>query len=217
MVSPRYVVLEGINGCGKGAQAALLTYALRSTGRTVYEDREPGTGPVGRLIRRILEDGTEAERRALPGLFLADRTMAAPDRVAALERGEVIVQDRCFLSSVVHQADYYPRGHLLSMHHCLPVYPDLILVLDVPAEEARRRIVARLGEGEVREDCHERSVGALEEYRERYLRLCGAEVCVFSDKNGLIQHVRVVRVDGMGTPHEVHGRVMDALRRDGME
>ena len=50
-----FVVLDGIDGCGKSTQAARLAARLGSeTGRRVHHLREPGSTRVGEALRAIL-------------------------------------------------------------------------------------------------------------------------------------------------------------------
>jgi indolepyruvate ferredoxin oxidoreductase alpha subunit len=70
-----FVTLEGVDGCGKSTQAALLKEKLEQFGYTVHRTREPGGCPLAEEVRKLLlakEDGGMcAETEAL--LFAAAR------------------------------------------------------------------------------------------------------------------------------------------------
>ena len=51
-----FVTFEGIEGCGKTTQSALLKAALEKRGRSVVLTREPGGTGVGTKMREILLD-----------------------------------------------------------------------------------------------------------------------------------------------------------------
>ncbi|HEX5860134.1 MAG TPA: dTMP kinase, partial [Microbacterium sp.] len=100
-----WVTIEGGDGAGKTTQAALLEEWLASGGRTVVRTREPGGTEVGVLVRDIvLHHRGEIAPRAEALLYAADRahhiaTLVRP----ALERGDMVIQDRYLDSSVAYQ------------------------------------------------------------------------------------------------------------------
>ena len=91
-----WVTLDGGDGAGKTTQAALLQQWLEASGRTVVRTREPGGTEVGVLIRDIvLHHRGEVAPRAEALLYAADRAQHVQTLVLpALERGDVVVQDR---------------------------------------------------------------------------------------------------------------------------
>ncbi|VXB93248.1 Thymidylate kinase [Microbacterium sp. 8M] len=173
-----WITLEGGDGSGKTTQAVLLEEWLRSQGREVLRTREPGGSEVGDLIRDIvLHHRGDIAPRAEALLYAADRAHHVSTVVRpALERGEVVIQDRYLDSSVAYQgagrvldADEV-RG--LSLWAAEGALPDLTVLLDLDPAVARRRLDSadkpfdRL-EAE-REEFHQR-------VREAYLGLAAAE------------------------------------------
>ena len=55
MIEGHLIVLEGIDGAGTTTQCGLLAGALRKRGLPVHTTREPSDGPVGAMIRQILQ------------------------------------------------------------------------------------------------------------------------------------------------------------------
>ncbi|MER3455682.1 MAG: dTMP kinase [candidate division GAL15 bacterium] len=141
-----YIALEGPDGSGKTTQARRLAARLRARGLEVVEVREPGTTPLGEQVRLLLADPTYGnmapEAEAL--LFAAARAQLLREVVqSALQRGQVVVSDRCVYASVAYQG--YGRGlgvqavwraNELATGGLLP---DLVVVLDLPVEEGLAR------------------------------------------------------------------------------
>lgn len=64
----------------------------------------------------------------------------------ALARGEVVVQDRSYFSTVAYQGERgLDRNELLASNLSLAPAPDVLLVVDVPAELAAERIRSTRG------------------------------------------------------------------------
>ena len=100
-----FLTFEGGDGSGKSTQSALLEGWLVEQGRTVVSTREPGGTEVGDEIREIvLHRRGHIVPRAEALLYAADRahhiaTVVRP----ALERGDIVLQDRYLDSSVAYQ------------------------------------------------------------------------------------------------------------------
>ena len=182
-----FLTFEGGDGSGKTTQINRLVTWLESRGRTVVLTREPGGTDLGVELRNIVmhRKGFIAPR-AEALLYAADRshhihTLVRP----AIERGDIVVQDRYLDSSVAYQG----AGRVLdpdevrelSLWGTERLMPDLTVLLDVPATVAKARQAAedrdydRL-EAEA-EDFHTR-------VRESYLALSDAEPERFLVVNG---------------------------------
>lgn len=173
-----WITLEGGDGSGKTTQAALLEEWLSGLGRNVVRTREPGGSEVGLLIRDIvLHHRGEVSPRAEALLYAADRAHHVATVVRpALERGDVVIQDRYLDSSVAYQGAGRVLGRDevrdLSLWATEGALPDLTLLLDLDPAAARARLDAadkpfdRL-EAE-RDDFHAR-------VREEFLALAAAE------------------------------------------
>jgi dTMP kinase len=143
-----WITIEGGDGAGKTTQATLLEDWLRSEGRSVVRTREPGGTEVGVLIRDIvLHHRGDVAPRAEALLYAADRAHHVATLVRpALERGEVVIQDRYLDSSVAYQG----AGRVLdateirdlSLWAAEGALPDLTVLLDLDPASARARLDA---------------------------------------------------------------------------
>lgn len=141
-----WITFEGGDGSGKSTQASLLADWLTAQDRTVVQTREPGGSDVGVMIRDIvLHHRGEIAPRAEALLYAADRahhiaTVVRP----ALERGEIVLQDRYLDSSVAYQG----AGRVLDPNEVREVslwategaLPDLTILLDLDPQAARERL-----------------------------------------------------------------------------
>lgn len=109
--SGRFVVLEGLDGAGTTTQSRLLGERLRAEGRKAHVTAEPSSGPVGALLRLVLQKringgaGDGFDPHALALLFAADRLDHLSSEVLPrLAAGEDVVSDRYTLSSLAYQS-----------------------------------------------------------------------------------------------------------------
>ncbi|OAH49816.1 dTMP kinase [Microbacterium oleivorans] len=148
MTSGLWITLEGGDGSGKTTQAALLEQWLREQGRRVVRTREPGGTDVGVLIRDIvLHHRGDIAPRAEALLYAADRAHHVATLVRpAIERGDVVLQDRYLDSSVAYQGAgrVLDGGEIrdLSLWAAEGALPDLTVLLDVDPATARGRLDA---------------------------------------------------------------------------
>lgn len=150
-----FITLEGIEGSGKTSQLAAIAAFIQGRGRTCRITREPGGTPLGRRIRRILLDPASADLHASAELllYLADRAqhLAAVVR-PALTAGHVVISDRFVDATLVYQG--IARGvapeTIERLHRLLfdDLWPDLTLLLDLPADQGLDRARRDLSSGE---------------------------------------------------------------------
>ncbi|QEW03891.1 dTMP kinase [Microbacterium lushaniae] len=141
-----FLTFEGGDGAGKTTQARLLEQWLTERGRAVVRTREPGGTDVGVLIRDIvLHHRGDIAPRAEALLYAADRSHHVATVVRpALERGDVVIQDRYLDSSVAYQGAgrVLDAGEIrdLSMWAAGGLLPDLTVLLDLDPAVARARL-----------------------------------------------------------------------------
>ena len=143
-----FITFEGGDGSGKSTQAGLLAQWLTEQGRAVVRTREPGGSDVGVEIRNlVLHHRGHIDPRAEALLYAADRAQHISTVVRpALERGDVVIQDRYFDSSVAYQG----AGRVLdakeirdlSLWATESLLPDVTVLLDLDENVARTRLDA---------------------------------------------------------------------------
>lgn len=189
------IAFEGGEGTGKSTQAALLAERLDA----VFT-REPGGTAIGSRIRGLVLDPANQELadRAEALLMAADRAQHVAEVIRpALDAGRIVVTDRFAGSSLAYQS--YGRGlpldevEQLSRWATDGVWPDLVVLLDVPEEVSEARLgVERDRMEEVGDGFHQRVVA-------------GFRALAAADPD------RWVVVDGTGTVDEVADRVWAAI------
>ncbi len=136
-MSGLFITFEGGDGSGKSTQSTLLVEWLEAHGRTVVTSREPGGTDLGLELRDIvLHRRGEIAPRAEALIYAADRAHNIATKVRpALERGEIVVQDRYLDSSVAYQGAGRVLGgdevREVSLWATEGLLPDLTILLDL--------------------------------------------------------------------------------------
>jgi dTMP kinase len=137
-----FIAFEGGEACGKSTQSQRLATAIDAV-----LTREPGGTVIGAQLRAVLLDPqtVNLSGRAEALLMAADRAQHVAEVVEpALVSGRHVVSDRFAGSSIAYQG--HGRGlpvseiRNLSLWATGGVWPDLIVLLDVPEAEADFRL-----------------------------------------------------------------------------
>ena len=195
-----FIAFEGGEGSGKSTQSKLLKKWLEDEGEEVVLSREPGGTEMGKDLRRILLDHSTGEisPRAEALLYAADRAHHVYSKIRpALDRGEVVITDRYFDSSIAYQG----AGRVLvsgevariSRWATESLFPTLTILIDLPAETGLGRLKSKDRLEVEPLDFHER-------IRQEYLQL------------SLLDPERYLVVDGRQTVEEIH---LDIIKRVG--
>ena len=145
-----FISFEGVEGCGKSTQLALLAERLRAAGRPVTTTREPGGTPAAERIRGILLDAAHAELDPVAEWLLIEAARREHLRAVirpALASGGFLLCDRFSDSTEAYQAagrGLDPRLVAeLDARVRDGVSPDLTLVYDCDPREGLARARAR--------------------------------------------------------------------------
>ena len=147
---PPFITLDGIDGVGKSTQIENLVDYLTGKGHEVLTVRDPGSTEIGTRLRAILLDSDlEIHRRTEAMLFMSSRCEMIEKTIRpALESGKIVISDRFLLATVVYQSTVsnpqtgvspdtlWQMGDLANDG----LKPDLTLLLDMPAEQAVKRM-----------------------------------------------------------------------------
>jgi dTMP kinase len=191
-----FIAFEGGEGSGKSTQSKLLKKWLEEEGEEVLLSREPGGTEMGKDLRRILLDHSTGEisPRAEALLYAADRAHHVFSKIRpALDRGEVVITDRYFDSSIAYQG----AGRILvsgevariSRWATESLFPTLTILMDQPAEIGLSRLKSKDRLEVEPIDFHER-------IRQEYLQLT------------LLDPERYLVVDGRQSIEEIHDEII---------
>ena len=196
-----FISFEGIDGCGKSSQMKEAAAFLRKRGLDVLTTREPGGTELAERIRGILLDATLGGKITPTAellLYLASRHQHGEEVIRPfLESGGVVLSDRYADSSTAYQG--VGRGLGIELVERLnelviPRWPDMTVLLDLPAKEAveraRHRSLDRL---------ESEGVGFLKRVRIGYLELARRHAD------------RIVVVDSSGGFEETSNKVVGAI------
>jgi dTMP kinase len=191
-----FIAFEGGEGSGKSTQSKLLKKWLEEEGEEVLLSREPGGTELGKDLRRILLDHSTGEisPRAEALLYAADRAHHVFSKIRpALDRGEVVITDRYFDSSIAYQG----AGRVLvpgevariSRWATESLFPTLTILIDQPAEIGLSRLKSKDRLEIEPIDFHER-------IRQEFLQLT------------LLDPERYLVVDGRKSIEEIHNEII---------
>ena len=143
----KFIVLEGIDGCGKSTQAELLRQWLQQKGQVVQHFREPGGTDLGERIRTLfLDPGDDISPASELLLLFAARIQLLHQGIKpALDSGNTVLCERFINSSYAYQgeggAGTIPEQMIARLLQFTEPYPSpgIILLLDLPVELAMSR------------------------------------------------------------------------------
>lgn len=150
MTSGLYIAFEGIEGCGKTTQTEALAAWLRIAHPLTVTTRETGGTAIGQRIRDVLHDvaNTHLDPVAEALLIAGDRAQHRAEVLApALTSGKHVVSDRSVYSTLAYQG--YGRDLPFDMVRQVNdwalagIWPDLVILLEVPHDFAMDRLRSR--------------------------------------------------------------------------
>ena len=153
MMRGKFITLEGTEGAGKSTARLFIMNYLEKAGLKVVVTREPGGTDIAEAIRNVLlhrasDEIMLSETELL--LMFAGRAQHIHHRIKpALQSGKWVLSDRYIDASYAYQGG--GRGLSLAFIKALDKeivgdwYPDLTILLDVPAEIGMARAESRGG------------------------------------------------------------------------
>ena len=199
----KFIVLEGIDGAGTTTQLAKLTsYFSDKEGFHVFLTKEPTGFEIGKKIKENLKkdkaagvDPFKEKGEEYAQLYVEDRIWHTKNIIVPLlEKGVHVVSDRYKYTTLSYQwAQGLEFNRLVEMHEGL-IIPDLVILLDLPAEEALRRRVQSKSTPELFE-----KLEFQEECRKNYLAMV--------DK----LDETIVVIDGSKSVEDVAGKIIQEV------
>lgn len=204
----KLIAFEGIDGSGTTTQSRMMHSALVDLGVPVHLTQEPSSGPVGGLIRQVLQGRLVTRGRTglrapawntMALMFAADRLDHLESEIEPnLQDGINIITDRYLHSSLAYQSSLADDGEALAWVETVNRFarkPDLVVFLDVDPDEAQRRRMDRRMIQEIFDD------------RDVQERICGRY-------RELMKHVdpeRLLWITGNDTEQQTHEKCMSRL------
>lgn len=137
-----YVVIEGIDTCGKSTQIALLKEALPQAVFT----KEPGGTAIGLKLREILLGDYEIDERAEFLLFLADRAEHRAEVVQLNQKqNRLLISDRGLVSGLAYSDGVFDEDFIIDATKFAMdgIVPDLVVLLELDEAELGKRLGAK--------------------------------------------------------------------------
>ena len=188
------MAIEGIDGVGKSLQAEAVCRVLCARGLDCLVTREPTNGPWGRKLRESAIAGRLSASEELQA-FMEDRRQHVREVIRpALERGQIVITDRYYFSTVAYQgARGFDPVELLRQNEAIAIEPHLLVIIDLEPEAA----LARVGNRDGRLNDFE-TLAQQTKSREIFLSL---------------RKPYLVRVDGRADPTELRDEILFAFSR----
>ena len=153
----KYIVIEGNDGTGKSTQVAKLADYFRERGRTVCVVEEPGSDdpekstPIADELRKVIKNGDLNRSAAVNvALFSAARRELWREKIRpALERGEIVLSARNYISTLVYQGrgEGYDESEILRLTKLFTderyLRPDIMIILSLSHDKREERIAMR--------------------------------------------------------------------------
>jgi dTMP kinase len=143
MKKGKFIVLDGIDGCGKGTILKKIVSYLFDKDKTnhILLTREPYISEHNTEIRRMMKDNISPYDNAeiFTNLFVKDRQIHAEWIEKELMAGHHVISDRYKYSTLAYQQTQGVYLEDLIKRHKDILVPDLAIIPDVPVEEAVRR------------------------------------------------------------------------------
>ena len=144
----KFITFEGGEGVGKSTQAKRLAERIKRNDIPVIVTREPGGTPVGEDVRGLILKDRPKDPVTELLLFAAARAEHMTSVIRpALDEGTWVISDRFINSTRVYQGKLYGLEpefiSLLERYTVAPDFPDLTLILDLPAGAGVERAQSR--------------------------------------------------------------------------
>lgn len=209
------IAIEGIDGSGKGTQAARLVETLRAEGRTAAllgfprYDKTFFGARVGEFLNGMYGSLAAVDPFLVSLLFAGDRLESKPLLEESLAAHEFVVLDRYVPSNVAHQAAKRTGAERETLRRWIEhveydlfglPHPDRVILLDLPAETARTLVAKKAARNYTTQaaDLQEADIAYQESVRRMYLDLSRDDPawrCVEVTRDGEVRPIESVAVD----------------------
>ena len=215
----KLIVIEGLDGSGKGTQAKLLYDALLEAGVDVHKLTFPNYSSDSSALVKMYLNGDFGKKPDDVNAYAASSFFAV-DRFAGYKQdwgkfyhdGSILVSDRYTTSNAVHQCSKLPEKEWDAFLDWLFNYeynmlgipaPDMVIYLQVDPVVSQKLMTGRYQGDESKKDIHEGNLDYLMRSRQ------AAEYC--RDKLGW-RVVHCVQDGAMRSIEEIHQEILDIIK-----
>lgn len=142
-----FVVIEGIDGCGKTTQIQWIQRWMEQEKIPMWSTKEPTNSMIGEVINTSLKDNQNQYSPLVQLLlFTADRLHHIEDINRYLRKSIHVICDRFLDSTFAYQVKTDSLKEVFSFHEkkiLETCKPDITLFLDVPVDVAIKRVHQR--------------------------------------------------------------------------
>ena len=217
----KLIIIEGLDGCGKSTQTALIEKYLKSENVAFKKIKLPDyDSPSSTLVKMYL--GGEFGRDADSVNAYAAGAFYAVDRFASYklgwkkdyEDGTLILADRYATSNSIYQMEklepsqwdeYLDWSADFEYNKIGIPKPDLVVYLDMPVEISQRLMTSRYDGDENKKDVHEANVA--------FLNRCRASALYAAEKQGWV----VINCSDGVNPlpvKEIHNKIVQYVKEE---
>ncbi|MBE6825141.1 MAG: thymidylate kinase [Ruminococcaceae bacterium] len=176
-MASKLIVIEGLDGSGKGTQSQLITQELLSRGHKVRKLTFPDyNSSTSSLVKMYLggelgDTPDDVNAYAASSFYAVDRVASfIKDWKKDYEECDYIIADRYVTSNIIYQMSKVPdseRDDYIEWCEdyeynrlCVPK-PDIVIYLDMPPEVSQKLMSGRYKGDESKKDIHEKNMNFL--------------------------------------------------------
>ncbi len=202
----KFIVLEGIDGCGKGTQIKKIHNFIFELDKRneIFTTREPTYGKYGKQVREILKKDKCPLKNSelLLKLYTKDRKehLEIIEKIMSRKTGDInhfVLCDRYYHSTYAYQQTQgisFDRIHEMQKNF---LKPDITFIIDLNPELA----YSRMSDGRTSKEKFEK-LEFMEELRKNFLKL----------KNKLNENIHII--DGSKSKSEVFEQIIKVLKEN---
>lgn len=200
----KFIVFEGLDGCGKTTQLKLLQERLSTICREkkCFETREPSDSVPGLICRGVSKESIFVETETEALLYAADRNEHIMKEILPqLDKGNHVLCDRYYFSNFAYQTLSSDINNLLAYNNKAMelLRADVTIFIDVSPEECEKRRSLKRATKELYEKVEQAKI-----IRENYL-------AAFDLLNG---SEKIEIINGEGNPNQIFENIWLKLVKD---